>query len=631
MRIKQKSDNRPLIIPVLLFFLAFFVNAEGEKKDTPPAEPTSKTLHYIDGNLAEDFLPYYKKFSIKGSIKLPGNKEADAVQLIIKLSPAKINKLSKKIYRSAKKIIWLTQNEDKSSLEIRTLSRKIMEITRDNVINKTFDDFIKELNAKALRLSELSLNNQERRIRRLSEKIYRRSKKIKKLYLKCKEVGTSKWTRKDKEKEFLLLVNPLTGWGKNYLLTFIFYKKPDKNDPIVKEIITAAVNELEKTFRDAKELTQKDAKDELLNALNSTISKKEDTGEIITIHKKKYEDKIKKLSKLVMDVTVDSEKLSKAKSKLNTLNNDLEKIDAQSLESLFDELKDAYTKNLKPKIKKEDFFKNLYNAADLKLLSDLAGNPGKIIKPKEKPEEITKKKEFIKKFKKIQTAAEWDKYVKKKFSIKSKLTLATITNTLPQYLTVFNEIENEIKENMKQLKSGLDPLLPGYLLEIGQAVSFSNVAWPENKTELDRIRFGTSYGIGGAALSLGKETDTEFDAFSFVGLKYYWGPVDKRRPNPFLERFSRWSLTLSVVFNSDIKYKDQKQTDLLGGVMPMLGIAFDISSDFALNLGTIFFRQPSINPLAGKKGENIKMALFFGLSFDFDAINRIKTLISPGK
>lgn len=615
MGLKQKAKKRYLLILVLLLFTASLFNAE-KKEEKKASETKIKELNYIEGHLAQEFLPYYQKFSIKGSTKLPDKKEADVVKLVIKQSSKKIKKLLKKSNRRSKKIIRISEGKKEEPFPaIEKSSREIMELTRGSVKYMAFDEFIQALIKRSEKLMNISLKPQKPfpRIHKLSMKLFKYSKKIKKKYLQSKEIDTVQWSRKDKETEFTLIVNPLTGWKKNYILSFTFYKRPGKDDTIIKEIVLETVKELGEIFKEEKEIKRTDAE----NTLISIINEKERDGKIISLQGKKYEHEsktTKKISNIIKNIPVLETQLQEAKIKLSNEIKELENIDDKKLTTLFQELREAYD-NLESK-KKKDFF---YNIEDINLLEGAV----------EKPKDILKSEKLLEEFEKVLNAREWKKFVKKDFSTNSRITLAQIINTLSEFLKS-NEIKIEKEEEIKKAKSGIEKLLPGYLHKIGKAVSFSNIAWPETKTELDRIRIGTAYGFGGAAL-IGKEKDTEFDTFSFLGLKFYLGPVDKRRPMPFLTRCSRWSITLSTLFNSKISYKGQTQLDLLGGVKPMLGIGFDINSNFALNIGTIFFRQPSINPLAAESKKRFKIAFFFGLSFDFDIINRIKTLMSPGK
>ncbi|MFV1884989.1 MAG: hypothetical protein ACMZ7B_10915 [Balneola sp.] len=154
--------------------------------------------------------------------------------------------------------------------------------------------------------------------------------------------------------------------------------------------------------------------------------------------------------------------------------------------------------------------------------------------------------------------------------------------------------------------------------------------------DTDQLRIGTAYGVAAIPINCcGSKTD--WDAVSYVTLKFYWGQVDKRlkgrlrypedgkwgKKNSGLK--SRTALTVGAVFQSELVYKGQTQTDLLGNIKPMIGLSYDISSNFEFNIGAVGFRQPSINPLATNI-KNVRAALFMGFTFDINVINRVRNL-----
>lgn len=153
--------------------------------------------------------------------------------------------------------------------------------------------------------------------------------------------------------------------------------------------------------------------------------------------------------------------------------------------------------------------------------------------------------------------------------------------------------------------------------------TFQSQTWTSS-TELDRLLIGTAYGFGTVFLG---SNGSDMDWFSYVGLKFYFAPVDYEASQPYKAgSLSRVAVTLGAVFLSDITYRGQKQADLLGGMKPLVGVSYDFDPKLVINGGILFFRQSSINPLAINVNRP-KHSFYLGLTLDFDAFNRLKGLM----
>ena len=168
--------------------------------------------------------------------------------------------------------------------------------------------------------------------------------------------------------------------------------------------------------------------------------------------------------------------------------------------------------------------------------------------------------------------------------------------------------------------------LKGQIKEIFTESFRSQILKPtyiESETELDRVMVGTVFGFGTAMLSM---KNTEVGGFSYMGLQLYFGPVDRRKMDPYRTKLSRWSILVCLLYKSELIYKGQTLGDFWGGFKPLMGIGYalplPILKAISINGGFIFYSQPNINPLAATDPKP-KISIFIGLSFDFDLINRL--------
>lgn len=148
------------------------------------------------------------------------------------------------------------------------------------------------------------------------------------------------------------------------------------------------------------------------------------------------------------------------------------------------------------------------------------------------------------------------------------------------------------------------------------------IASPSAKAEIDRLWIGTIVGAGGARLG---GASADLNVFMYAGAKFYFGPVDPDLPRNrmYATDLSHWALTVGGVIGT-LTYKSQQQADLFAGLKPMVGISYEPHPMLVFNLGAIFFRQPSINPLATNITSKQRVGAYLGLNFDIDLVNRIR-------
>ncbi|NUQ19483.1 MAG: hypothetical protein HOQ09_00830 [Gemmatimonadaceae bacterium] len=154
------------------------------------------------------------------------------------------------------------------------------------------------------------------------------------------------------------------------------------------------------------------------------------------------------------------------------------------------------------------------------------------------------------------------------------------------------------------------------------------VPW-DVETELRKVQIGTAYGGGFAKLDIGH--DASDDGFAFLMLKFYAAAVDKSLPNPWSSERAHWAFDLGAVSKSVVRYRGQTQDDAIAGLKPLVGLSYDVQRRIAAHGGLIFFRQPSVNPLAASDRKRLRAAPFLGLGFDFDALNELVTMLGGNK
>ncbi len=146
--------------------------------------------------------------------------------------------------------------------------------------------------------------------------------------------------------------------------------------------------------------------------------------------------------------------------------------------------------------------------------------------------------------------------------------------------------------------------------------------------EINAIRVGTSFGGGALGLNVLNKNSREFDSFGYTALKFYLLPVDKRIAEPYMSDkviINRLSVLIGFSTKKDLSYKGIK-LDQAFSVTPLLGLSYDVSRFFSLDLVMTFFKQPSISPLIEKK--NLRVGPVLGINLDIDMFNRVSGLVS---
>ncbi|MEZ4699940.1 MAG: hypothetical protein R2834_06390 [Rhodothermales bacterium] len=156
--------------------------------------------------------------------------------------------------------------------------------------------------------------------------------------------------------------------------------------------------------------------------------------------------------------------------------------------------------------------------------------------------------------------------------------------------------------------------------------------WEGAEATSDRARISTTIGFGAAALNLAPSTVfnpgvQEAQAFGVAALKFYPFAVDKQLPSPYFGRelLARTSLVAGLILRRRLQFESQNLKGATAGLIPLVGGGFDITKNFTVQLGMIFFRQPSFTP--GDNSSEFKGAPSLSIAFDFDGVNRVRDAI----
>lgn len=207
---------------------------------------------------------------------------------------------------------------------------------------------------------------------------------------------------------------------------------------------------------------------------------------------------------------------------------------------------------------------------------------------------------------------------------------------------MLNEIVDRAYEYVRESTMAADnygPVRTRMLKQLGEMLSelYTPVAntrinamrWENAHATSDRIRIGTSIGLGAAALNLTPRQFSEFDindaeSFAVFSLKFYPFAVDKKLPRPYFGRelLARTSLVTGVLIKRRLEFEGENLNGVAAGLYPMVGGGFDITKNITLQVGAVFFRQPSF--LASDNTSEFKAAPSISLGFDFDGINRLR-------
>lgn len=160
--------------------------------------------------------------------------------------------------------------------------------------------------------------------------------------------------------------------------------------------------------------------------------------------------------------------------------------------------------------------------------------------------------------------------------------------------------------------------------------------WEGAEATSDRVRISTTIGFGAAALNMAPTTVfqpgvQEAEAFGVAALKFYPFAVDKSLPSPYFGRelLARTSIVAGVILKRRLQFENQDLKAATAGFIPLVGGGFDITKNFTVQLGMIFFRQPSFVP--GDNSSEFKAAPSLSVAFDFDGVNRIRDAIRDMK
>jgi hypothetical protein len=189
-------------------------------------------------------------------------------------------------------------------------------------------------------------------------------------------------------------------------------------------------------------------------------------------------------------------------------------------------------------------------------------------------------------------------------------------------------------EQLVQRLAELAPLtktrvqIKGVFLPRGRAL-IQVTSWDDAQATSDKLRIGTTMGFGLTSLATSDEArgfGGDREAFVQFALKFYGYGVDKSLPDPYLGQWlARWSLMLGMIRSPNLRFRGQALGGFAKDVFPTAGISFDITRDFTLQLGSIFFRQPSVYPGTAERNR-VRMAPMMGLGFDFDGANRLSKI-----
>lgn len=202
-------------------------------------------------------------------------------------------------------------------------------------------------------------------------------------------------------------------------------------------------------------------------------------------------------------------------------------------------------------------------------------------------------------------------------------------------------IKNEIsvfKESLVKLEgkleAELEALAPFLRQEIAEyTISGSNEA---SVTELESIQVSSNVGFGVVGLNVLSRnneeelsfSNSEFDGLGYVGLKFYFLPVDKRIAQPYLTDkafINKLAFNVGFTTTGNLNYRGDDLKQILF-VTPVVGFSYDLNRYISLDINSIFFKQQSLSPV--NNAEKFRVAPVIGLSFDADIFNRFKTLFS---
>lgn len=177
-------------------------------------------------------------------------------------------------------------------------------------------------------------------------------------------------------------------------------------------------------------------------------------------------------------------------------------------------------------------------------------------------------------------------------------------------------------EKMNAESESVAPQVQGQFIPISEA-SVVETSWGA-EAEVRKLQIGTA--VTGASVMFGPGGATR-DAIMVTALRFYLAPVDRSLPIPWSSPRARAAIDIGALFQSEVRFRGQKQNDLFNGISPTLGVSYDLTRYLSVSGGMLFFRQPSTNPLADTTGGEVRTAVYLGVGTDFDALNQLNTLL----
>lgn len=151
------------------------------------------------------------------------------------------------------------------------------------------------------------------------------------------------------------------------------------------------------------------------------------------------------------------------------------------------------------------------------------------------------------------------------------------------------------------------------------------------EVEIVGERIGTAFGVGLVFFEIDNNDGLIADMFQSFGLKFYFKPFDKRLEDPYsfkkeegtkfsLKRaWSKSSLLVGIVTSPRLVYEGQELIATSIGVKPLVGINYDVTKQFSVGVGSVFFNQPTPSTLSDRS--SLVARPYVNLNFDFNVIN----------
>lgn len=169
----------------------------------------------------------------------------------------------------------------------------------------------------------------------------------------------------------------------------------------------------------------------------------------------------------------------------------------------------------------------------------------------------------------------------------------------------------------------ITPKVESQFVPISEA-SVVKTSWNDVEAEVRKLQIGTA--VSGTAVMFGSRA-SDHDAAMVAALRFYLAPVDRSLPNPWSSPRARVAVDVGALFQSTLTYRGQEQKPLFNSITPTVGVSYDLTRYLSVAAGSVFFRQPSTNPLAGDKSSHPRVAMYLGLGTDFDALNQLTGLL----